>query len=199
MENELISLRKELHKHPEVSGGEKHTAERIASFIRRFEPSQIIEGLGGHGLAAIYQWGNGLPPVSIRCELDALPIQEVNSFAHVSIHDEVSHKCGHDGHMTMVAGLCPWLKDANFNNGSVVLLFQPAEEIGVGAQSVINDKKFDQLSPDFSVALHNIPGRPMHEVILPQKSFWLFIMCHCEWTDRGEPNQSFSHAQKWNV
>ena len=71
----------------------------------------MMSGLGGHGIAAIYEFGNSGPTVMIRCELDALPIQEQNAFDYCSQHMGVSHKCGHDGHMAMVAGLAPWIQE----------------------------------------------------------------------------------------
>ena len=68
----------------------------------------------------------------IRCELDALPIEEKNTFGHRSIHKGISHKCGHDGHMAIVSGLVFWIKEQAFERGKIVLLFQPAEETGEG-------------------------------------------------------------------
>ena len=169
--NELRSLRKHLHKNPELSGEESNTSQYITNYVQQYEPDRILTGLGGHGVAVIYEWGNGSPEILIRCELDALPIHESNSFEHRSKNHDVSHKCGHDGHMTMVAGLCPFLQQATFQNGRVVLLFQPAEEIGSGAQSVLKDRLFEAINPNYAFALHNIPGHPMSEVILPRDYF----------------------------
>jgi amidohydrolase len=167
----VIDLRKTLHKNPELSGFEFETAKRIQQFLAQNEPTEIIENIGGTGLAAVYQFSNAGKTIAIRCELDALPIQEVNQFDHQSITKNVSHKCGHDGHMAIVSGLGFWLKEQNFNSGKVVLLFQPAEENGEGAHAIVNDDKFKNLKIDYIFALHNIPKEPMHSIIAIQKGF----------------------------
>lgn len=164
---ELRRLRKDLHQHPELSGAEKATARRIVAFITNHHPpTELITEIGGHGLAFVYDYPADGPTVMIRCELDALPIQEVNEFDYHSRVNGVSHKCGHDGHMSIVAGLALWLRDQSFSGGRVVLFFQSAEETGKGAEAALRDERFLALSPDYVFALHNIPGMPMHEVIL---------------------------------
>lgn len=100
----------------------------------------------------------------IRAELDALPIQEINEFAHRSLKDGVSHKCGHDGHMCMVAGLAHLLEEEPPAIGKVVLLFQSAEETGQGAHWMLEDPAFQSLRPDYAFSLHNLPGVPLHEI-----------------------------------
>lgn len=167
----IINLRKELHSNPELSGFEFETVKRITKFLAKNQPTEIIENIGGNGLAAIYKFPKLGKTITIRCELDALPIQEVNQFDHQSATKNVSHKCGHDGHMAVVSGLAFWLKEQSFTSGQVILLFQPAEENGKGAQAVVNDEKFKNLNTDYVFALHNIPKEPMHSVICIQKGF----------------------------
>ena len=167
----LKKLRKELHRHPELSGREVETAKRIKRFIQEHDGREIIEGLGGNGLAVVYRFSDSGPVVVIRCELDALPIEEENDFEYRSIHDGVSHKCGHDGHMAILAGLALWLKDQKFPHGKVVLLFQPAEETGTGAWDVLRDTRFTDLQPDYIFALHNVPGFPLHSIVSLDKNF----------------------------
>jgi amidohydrolase len=167
----LISLRKDLHRHPELSGQETETAGRIKQFIREGYDGPIIENLGGTGLAVIHEFSKTGPTVVIRCELDALPIQEENPFEHRSVYPGVSHKCGHDGHVTIVAGLSSWLNNQAFSRGKVMLLFQPAEETGAGAAAVLNDPRFTELKPDYIFALHNIPGQPLHSIILVEGNY----------------------------
>ena len=163
--NKIINFRRELHQFPELSGYEEGTATRICKFIRNFSDARVVEGLGGCGLALVHTFSDEGPTVMIRCELDALPIHEVNSFEHRSTVNGVSHKCGHDGHMAIVVGLAWWLSEQSFKRGQVILLFQPAEETGQGAASVIADPKYEKLQPDYVFALHNIPGEPLHTVI----------------------------------
>jgi len=171
MLEKIKALRKELHQHPELSGEEIETAHRIKKFLTNYSPAKVIEGIGGHGLAAIYSFGGDGPVIMIRCELDALPIEESNLFEYRSVVEGVSHKCGHDGHMAMVAGLIFWIKEQTFRHGKIILLFQPAEETGKGARAVIEDPKFKELKPDYVFALHNIPGEPLNTIIRLQNNF----------------------------
>lgn len=171
MLDKLISLRKELHKHPEVSGKEKDTATRIKNFLLENTSARIVNNIGGHGLAAVFDFPGKGPAVMIRCELDALPITEINDFPHTSVSPSVSHKCGHDGHMAIVAGIACWLTEQNFKNGRVILLFQPAEETGQGAAAVLRDPKFEELAADYMFALHNIPGADLHKIITVNEHF----------------------------
>ena len=167
----LITLRKELHQHPELSGKETQTAKRIQDFLIENGATEFMTNMGGNGLAAIFTFSSEGPVIAIRCELDALPIEEVNYFSHKSLHNGVSHKCGHDGHMAIVSGIMSWLKQQCFKNGKVILLFQPAEEIGTGAEALLKDERFLQLNPDYIFALHNLPGEEMHSIIQTGKVF----------------------------
>jgi amidohydrolase len=168
---EITKLRKTLHSYPELSGHEEQTAGRIKAFLTGTGPDNIIEGLGGHGLAAIYESGTSGPAVLLRADLDALPIDEVNGFAHRSRHQDVSHKCGHDGHMAILAGMSEILKNNRPSKGRVILLFQPEEETGQGAAKVIADPKFDEIRPDFVFALHNLPGYEKSTVVFKEGPF----------------------------
>lgn len=172
--NSTIQLRKEIHKHPELSNQEVDTAKRIMSYFSDLNPSNIIEGIGGTGIA--FEYAGSLytptqstssqeqPTLMLRCELDALPIQEINNFEHKSVNDHVSHKCGHDGHMAIISEVGKFLSKNELLNGRVILLFQPAEEIGTGAIEVVKDSLFRSIAPDFVFALHNLPGKPLGEV-----------------------------------
>jgi amidohydrolase len=164
-------LRRALHSAPEISHHETGTARKIAEFIRNFSPDEMLLDLGGTGVAAIYRGAASGPTVLIRSELDALPIDEINDFAHRSICAHVSHKCGHDGHMSMVAGLAPLLMRRPPQSGRVVLLFQPAEETGEGAAAVLRDPRFAAIAPDYCFALHNLPGQPLHQIVLREGTF----------------------------
>jgi amidohydrolase len=167
-------LRKEIHKHPELSNQEVDTAKRIKSFFSDLHPSNVIEGIAGTGIAFEYVGSQYIatqnassqdqPTLMLRCELDALPIQEINNFKHKSVNDQISHKCGHDGHMAIICEVAKFLSKNELINGRVILLFQPAEEIGTGAIEVVKDPLFTNIVPDFAFALHNLPGKPLGEV-----------------------------------
>lgn len=167
----LTALRHDLHRHPELSGQEIETARRISAFVQPFGPARIVNGLGGTGVAVVYDFGAGGPTLLFRAELDALPIGETNTFAHRSDRVGVSHKCGHDGHAAALAGLAPWLHSRSFGAGRVILLFQPAEETGKGAKAILDDPRFADLRPDYVFSLHNVPGYPMHEVVWVRGQF----------------------------
>jgi amidohydrolase len=170
----ITRLRKEIHKHPELSSLEVDTAKRIKSYFVDLKPNKIIEQIGGTGLAFEYVGSQyrptknsnsqQQPTLMLRCELDALPIQEINNFEHKSVNDHVSHKCGHDGHMAIISEVGRYLSKNELLNGRVILLFQPAEEIGIGAIEVVKDPLFTNIVPDFVFALHNLPGKPLGEV-----------------------------------
>lgn len=167
----LVDLRKKIHQHPELSGCEVQTAERLKGFITDHYPGKFITGLGGNGLAAIYDFGAPGPTIMFRCELDALPIEEVNEFDYRSVNPGISHKCGHDGHMAILAGLIFKIKEHDFKKGKIILLFQPAEENGQGAELVLKDERFKDIQPDYVFALHNLPGEEMNSIIVKDEVF----------------------------
>ncbi len=162
----LSGFRHELHRHPEVSGEERETAARVVDFLSSTEPDRLLAGLGGHGVAAVYDSGREGPTVLIRCELDALPISERSGVPHASLVPGKAHMCGHDGHMTIVSALGRQLGRKRTAQGRVILLFQPAEETGTGAAAIVADPAFADIAPDWAFALHNLPGLPLGEARL---------------------------------
>ncbi len=167
----LLDLRRTLHRYPELSGCESGTSNIIASIFKEHDAAEIHEKVGGHGLLVVYSQNLPGPTVLFRCELDALPIAESDDLSYSSIYHGISHKCGHDGHMTILAGLGIWLSKQTALKGKVGLLFQPAEETGEGAQSVLKDGILDDLNPDYCFALHNLPGVEMHKVLIFPEQF----------------------------
>ncbi|MGA1570990.1 MAG: amidohydrolase [Ilumatobacteraceae bacterium] len=166
MSDLLTSFRHELHAHPELAHNEHATAERVVAFMQQFNPTEIVTGIGGTGVVVTFDSGVKGPKMLFRCELDALPITEVDVDGYASTTVGVSHKCGHDGHMAMIAGLGQALAERPLTRGVVHLLFQPAEETGTGASVVLNDEAFSRFTPDFAVAIHNMPGFPMHSMVI---------------------------------
>lgn len=169
--NDLTRIRRELHRHPELSGHEQATAERIRSLLETCTPDRLVTGLGGAGLLAVFNGGSDGPTTLIRCELDALPIHERGDHEHRSAIPGCAHACGHDGHMSIILGLAQTLREQRPQQGRVVLLFQPAEEDGQGARRVFHDPRFAPYKPDFAFALHNVPGLPLGEVFTRPGSF----------------------------
>ncbi|MEO3414714.1 amidohydrolase [Roseovarius sp. CAU 1744] len=155
---ELTDLRHRLHRHPEISGQERQTAQRVRAALDGLRPDQMACELGGHGLAACFDGREAGPTVMFRCELDALPIAQISDAPYCSKVPETAHLCGHDGHMAILTGLARRLSRQRPARGRVILLFQPAEETGAGANAVLADPKFAGLAPDYAFALHNLPG-----------------------------------------
>ena len=167
---QLKSLRQEIHKHPELSGNEYETKKRVVSFCEKTNPSEIIP-LGKTGLAVIFDSGQPGETVMFRGDMDALPIQEINTFDYASKFDGVSHKCGHDGHTTVLCGLAQKLSSNALKSGKAVLLFQPAEENGMGAQEILDDERFFDNEPDWVFAFHNLPGYALNDVVVKEGAF----------------------------
>lgn len=163
---QLTRLRHDLHRIPEVSGAEVKTAAVIKQFLRAHAPDEILEGLGGQGIAAVYDGAGSGPTVLIRCELDGLPITEISNHGYRSEHEGRGHLCGHDGHMAMVSGLAMDLAAQRPARGRAVLLFQPSEETGKGAAAVLADPRFTRIAPDYAFSLHNLPGLAVGKVAL---------------------------------
>ncbi|WP_372738214.1 amidohydrolase [Neptunomonas sp.] len=169
--NELITLRKALHQNPELSNQEQETAARILNVFQTFSADETYTDLGGTGLAFVFNGSESGPTTLIRSELDALPIEEINTFAYRSKVKGVSHKCGHDGHMSIVTSLGAELSKNRPQRGRVILCFQPAEETGLGAIQVVNDVRFASLNPDYAFALHNFPGLALGKVAVRAGTF----------------------------
>lgn len=167
----VVKFRKDLHKYPELSGNEKETAKLIVNYISDLNPDEIIENIGENGIAVVFKGNEEGSSVLFRADMDALPIIETNSFDYKSQNDGVSHKCGHDGHMAILAGLAEVFSKNRPEQGQAILLFQPAEENGEGARKVLEDEKFKKLNIDYAFALHNLPGFPKGEVILKKDTF----------------------------
>lgn len=159
----LTALRHELHRHPELSGQESATAQRIADELTGLGADRIWRNLGGHGVAAEFKGAAPGPTVLLRCELDGLPIRELSELPYRSSMTGKGHLCGHDGHMVSMLGVGMWLA-ARPASGRVILLFQPAEETGAGAKAVVEDVRWPEIRPDYAFAYHNVPGRPLGEI-----------------------------------
>lgn len=164
----LTTLRQSLHAAPDLSGAEGATAAHIRAVLSQTTPTRFVEGLGGTGLAVIYDSKVPGPRVMFRAELDALPIVEKTGLPYASQRAGVAHLCGHDGHMAILVGLGLWLAQNRPKSGKVILLFQPAEETGAGARAVLADPRFADLRPDWAFALHNMPGMALGSVVVAE-------------------------------
>lgn len=168
---DLTRLRQDLHRWPELSHREKATQQRLKDFLAPFGPQEVLSLSSGKALLFSFESGREGPHWLFRADLDALPISELKDKVYSSEEPEVSHKCGHDGHMALVASIAEiWQNLAN-KKGKLGLLFQHAEETGEGAQEVCKDPLFQQWNPSRVFGFHNIPGAPLGQVILSQPIF----------------------------
>lgn len=163
---ELTAFRRHLHRHPELSGQEEGTAAEVVGALVPLNPDRILTGIGGHGVAAVWETAEPGPTVLFRSELDALPIEELSVAPHRSSVAGKAHLCGHDGHSTILLGLARLIARDRPARGRVVLLFQPAEEDGSGAAAVLADARFAEIRPDWAFALHNMPGLPLGHAMI---------------------------------
>lgn len=191
MAPDLITLRKEIHQHPEVSGKEENTADRIQKVLEKFNPDEILTGLGGYGVLAHFKCktGNSKETILFRAELDAISVREETGLPYQSQKENVMHGCGHDGHMVILIGLAEWLAKNRPDEIDVYLLFQPAEETGEGAARVLEESRFQELKIDHGFALHNLPGFSEKTIICKEGTFAAGSV-GIEVTVKG----SFSHA-----
>lgn len=157
---ELVGWRRAQHRLPEVSGQEVETARRVCEALAVLSPDEAITGLGGQGVAAVWNGADPGPTVMFRAELDALPITEISEADHRSAAPGVAHLCGHEGHMTWLMGLARLIARQRPARGRVVLMFQPAEEDGSGAAAVVADPRYGAIRPDWAFGMHNFPGLP---------------------------------------
>ncbi|MDH3504864.1 MAG: amidohydrolase [Nitrospirota bacterium] len=171
LEGMLVTLRGSLAACPEVAGSEVMTSTLIANFLHSYAPDKLLTHLGGYGIAAVYEGQHPGPTVMIRCELDGLPVEEADKNQWLVQGANIAHRCGHDGHMAIVAGLAPLLHRTPPSCGRVVLLFQPAEETGAGARAIIGDPNFEKIRPDCAITLHNLPGFPRGHIVYRRGTF----------------------------
>jgi hippurate hydrolase len=159
LQTDLVTIRHQLHSHPELSFQEVATAKLVASKLEQWG-YKVTRNIGGEGLVAQLHSGDSKRSIGLRADMDALPIHEENDFAHRSQKQGVMHACGHDGHTTMLLGAAAQLARTKNFNGTVNLIFQPAEEAGFdsGAQRMLKDGLFERFPCDAVFGLHNTPG-----------------------------------------
>ncbi len=160
MHEEMTGWRRDIHAHPELGFEENRTAGLVADRLRAFG-CEVHTGIGKTGVVGVLRAGTAKKAIGLRADMDALPIQEANSFDHRSKRDGKMHACGHDGHTTMLLGTAKYLAETRNFDGTVHFIFQPAEEGIGGAQAMIADGLFDKFPCDTVFGMHNRPGLPL--------------------------------------
>ena len=156
----MTSWRRDIHAHPELGFQELRTSDLVASQLQSFG-IEVHRGVGKTGVVGVLRNGSSPRSVGLRADMDALPIQEANTFAHRSRHEGRMHACGHDGHTTMLLGAARYLAEARAFDGTVHFIFQPAEEGIGGARAMIEDGLFRRFPCDAVFGMHNRPGMPL--------------------------------------
>jgi amidohydrolase len=162
-QQELTAIRRDIHAHPELAFAELRTADLVAAKLGEFGCA-VDRGLAGTGVVGTIRCGNSNAAIGLRADMDALPIHELNDFAHRSTADGRMHACGHDGHTAMLLGAAKYLAATRNFDGTVHLIFQPAEEGGAGGRIMVEEGLFDRFRCDAVFALHNKPGIPVGQV-----------------------------------
>lgn len=196
--SDLQKIRHHLHSIAELSGSERSTADFIISTMKQFHPTTIITKLAGQGVVVVFDSAKPGPSVVFRAELDGLPLQENTGKVYSSKKPNISHLCGHDGHMTILIGLADFIsRNLTKMKGKAMLLFQPAEETAQGAKDIIKDTRFLGLQPTHCFALHNLPGYEQATVIVKKDVFtWasigVKIFLHGKSSHAGHPEEGNS-------
>jgi len=164
-QDEFVALRRDLHAHPELGFEEHRTANVVAERLTALNIEHHT-GVGKTGIVAVVRGRSTASgrSVGLRADMDALPMQEDNTFAHRSRYDGRMHGCGHDGHTTMLLAAARYLAETRAFDGTVTLIFQPGEEGYAGGRAMIEDGLFERFPADQIYALHNWPGLPVGKI-----------------------------------
>ena len=162
---EFTALRRDIHRHPELGYQEFRTSELVAQRLASWG-YRVTRGLGGTGVVGQLVCGQGGKRLGLRADMDALPIQEATGLPHASSHAGLMHACGHDGHTAMLLAAAKHLAENGQFDGTLNLIFQPAEEGLGGAKKMMEDGLFGQFPCDAIFAMHNMPGFPRGQLLL---------------------------------
>jgi amidohydrolase len=154
---DMQAWRHDFHRNPELGFEENRTADLVAKLLTSFG-LEVHQGIGNTGVVGILKKGDSQRSIGLRADMDALKIHEKNTFDHCSQHDNKMHACGHDGHTAMLLGAAQHLAEQGEFDGTIVFIFQPAEEHGDGAKAMIADGLFELFPVDSVYAIHNFPS-----------------------------------------
>ena len=157
----LAEIRRDFHKFPELGFQEKRTKDKITRYLKELG----LDVHCGAGIVGVLRSGEGSKVIGLRADMDALPIRETNTHDYVSNNTGVMHACGHDGHMAMLLGAAHKLStNANFS-GTIVFIFQPNEELGLGAKAMMDEGLLENFPIQEIYGIHNLPGVPTGELL----------------------------------
>ena len=157
---DMTEWRRDIHAHPELSMQEFRTSALVQEKLKSFGVDEIITGMATTGVVGVIRAGTSDRAIGLRADMDALPIQEETGAAYASQNPGVMHACGHDGHTTMLLGAAKYLAETRNFDGTVYLVFQPAEEFEAGAEKMVEDGLFTRCPMEMIFGLHNWPQSP---------------------------------------
>jgi hippurate hydrolase len=164
----ITAWRRDFHAHPELLFDVHRTAGKVAELLRSFGVDEVVEGIGRTGVVGVIRGQRPGRTVGLRADMDALPIHEATGAPHASTVPGKMHACGHDGHTAMLLGAAQYLAETRAFAGTVVVIFQPAEEGGGGGREMVADGMMDRFAIDEVYGMHNMPGIPVgHFAIRP--------------------------------
>ena len=163
LHSEIVGWRRDIHRHPELRFEEQRTAALVAEQLRRFGCDEVVTEVGLTGVVGVIRGNQNTAGMTIgfRADMDALPLQEMTDLPHASIDRGKMHACGHDGHTAILLGTAKYLAETRNFDGTVVLIFQPAEEGGGGARAMIADDMMGRWNIQEVYGMHNWPGIPV--------------------------------------
>ena len=160
-QDEIAAIRQDIHAHPELGYEEVRTSNLVATRLEEWG-IEVHRGLATTGVVGVIQGkGNSTRAIGLRADMDALPMQEINTFAHASKTPGKMHGCGHDGHTAMLLAAARYLAQTRDFDGRVIVIFQPAEEGGGGAKRMVDEGLFEQFPVEAVFGMHNWPGLPV--------------------------------------
>lgn len=174
MQPEIAAWRRDLHQHPEILFEVHRTAGIVAAKLREFGCDEVVEGIGRTGVVGVIRGREAQSGrvVGLRADMDALPIEEATGAAHASRTPGAMHACGHDGHTAMLLGAAKYLCETRNFDGTVVVIFQPAEEGGGGGREMCADGLMERWGVSEVYGMHNWPGRPVGSFAIRAGTFF---------------------------
>ena len=157
LHNQLVDWRQDLHMNPQISFEEVYASNKVSTLLKEFG-LEVHQNIAKTGVVGVLKKGTSSKSIAIRADMDALPINEINTFSYKSKIENRMHACGHDGHTTMLLGAAKYLAESGNFNGTAYFIFQPDEENCFGARTMIEEGLFTNFSIDEVYAMHNIPN-----------------------------------------
>ena len=174
MQPEIAAWRRDFHENPELLFEVHRTASKVADLLRAFGCDEVVEGIGRTGVVGVIKGKTDTKGkvVGLRADMDALPIMEATGAGHASKTPGVMHACGHDGHTAMLLGAAKYLAETRNFDGSVVVIFQPAEEGGGGGDEMVKDGMMERWGIQEVYGMHNMPGIPTGQFAIRPGAFF---------------------------